>query len=60
MPENLITQPTADGKTDLYIRSDRYEQVYAGGLTPTEVAASAFSQRPITAEALGGATSVAL
>ncbi|MEV8214909.1 alpha/beta hydrolase [Leifsonia sp. NPDC077715] len=59
VPDNLIARPTADGKTDLYVRADRFEQVYAGGLSPEGVAAAAGSQRPITAEALGGVLTAA-
>lgn len=58
-PDNLVARTTADGKTDLYIRSDRYEEVYAGGLSPEGVAAAAVAQRPITGEALGGVLSAA-
>lgn len=59
-PENLITRTTADGRTDLYIRADRYADVYAGGLAADAARDAAFGQRPITAEALGGATTVDL
>ncbi len=53
-PDNLVVRPTADGTTDLYIDADKYGEVYAGGLSPEEIAVGAFTQRPITAEALGG------
>jgi pimeloyl-ACP methyl ester carboxylesterase len=29
-PDNLVALPTPDGHTDLYIRPERYEEVYAG------------------------------
>lgn len=53
-PDNLMSIPTPDGLTDLYIKPERYEEVYAGGLSREAVTAAAFAQRPITAEALGG------
>lgn len=53
-PDNLVVRPTADGKTDLYIAADRFGEVYAGGLGEQAIAAGALTQRPITAEALGG------
>ena len=53
-PDNLIEVPTPEGRTDLYIRPERYEKVYAGGLSAEQVRIAAFAQRPITSEALGG------
>ncbi|WP_432838074.1 alpha/beta fold hydrolase [Dactylosporangium sp. CA-092794] len=58
-PDNLIARPTADGRTDLYIRADRFGEVYAGGVSPEGVEVAAGAQRPITAEALGGALTAA-
>ena len=54
-PENLIALGTPDNRTDLYIRPERYEEVYAGGLSAAQIAVASFAQRPITMEALGGA-----
>ncbi|MEU5259279.1 alpha/beta hydrolase [Amycolatopsis sp. NPDC021455] len=56
-PDNLILVPTPDGRTDLYIKPERYEEVYAGGLSAEQVRIAAFAQRPITSEALGGVVS---
>ncbi|MCF7552308.1 alpha/beta fold hydrolase [Pseudonocardia sp. WMMC193] len=53
-PDNLVARPTADGHTDLYLRADRFGEVYAGGLDAEAVAVAALAQRPITNEALGG------
>ncbi|HEY0189402.1 MAG TPA: alpha/beta hydrolase [Cellulomonas sp.] len=53
-PDNLVLRPTPDGRTDLTVRADRFGEVYAGGLEGAALAAAAFAQRPITAEALGG------
>jgi pimeloyl-ACP methyl ester carboxylesterase len=53
-PENLIAHPVPDGRTDLYIRPEKYEQVYAAGLSAAQITVAAFAQRPITAEALSG------
>jgi pimeloyl-ACP methyl ester carboxylesterase len=58
-PENLITRTTPDGKTDLYIRAERFGEVYAGGLSAEGIATAAAAQRPVTAEALGGVLSAA-
>ncbi len=58
-PDNLTIRSTADGKTDLYIRADRFGEVYAGGLSPEGIAIAAAAQRPVTAEALGGVLSAA-
>lgn len=54
IPDNLVVRPTADGLTDLYIRAEKFGEVYAGGLSLAEIAAGAITQRPITGEALGG------
>jgi pimeloyl-ACP methyl ester carboxylesterase len=54
-PENLIANPTPDGCTDLYIKPEKYGEVYAGGLSAAQIAIAAFAQRPITSQALGGA-----
>lgn len=59
IPENFVARPTADGTTDLYLRADKFGEVYAGGLTPEGIATAAAAQRPITAEALGGVLSAA-
>lgn len=54
-PDNLLAHPAADGRTDLYIRPEKFGQVYAGGLSDAQIAIAAFAQRPVTSQALGGA-----
>lgn len=53
-PDNLITRTSPEGFTDLYIKPDRFEEVYAAGLSQEQVQIAAFAQRPITNEALLG------
>lgn len=55
---NLVTRALPDGGTDVYVNPETFGQVYAGGLSPSEIATAAVVQRPITAAALGEATTV--
>jgi pimeloyl-ACP methyl ester carboxylesterase len=54
---NLVTRPEPGG-TDIYINPADFASVYAGGLSPAQVAIASVVQRPITAAALGEATTV--
>lgn len=56
--ENLVVRPSPSG-TDLYIKQDVFGKVYAGGLPRIVADTAAVVQRPITAEALGEAATVA-
>ena len=55
---NLITRAIPGGGTDIYINPADFGKVYAGGLSPAQVAIAAVVQRPITAAALGDAATV--
>ena len=55
---NLITRPIPGGGTDIYINPADFASVYAGGLSPAQVAIASVVQRPITAAALGEAATV--
>lgn len=50
---NLVTRPIPGGGTDIYINPANFASVYAGGLSPAQVATASVVQRPITAAALG-------
>jgi pimeloyl-ACP methyl ester carboxylesterase len=54
---NLLTRAEPGG-TDIYINPADFASVYAGGLSPAQVAIASVVQRPITAAALGEATTV--
>lgn len=54
---NLVQRPEPGG-TDIYINPADFGQVYAGGLTPAQIAVASVVQRPITASALAEATTV--
>ena len=54
---NLVTRAEPTG-TDIYINPADLGQVYAGGLSPSQVAVAAVEQRPITASALSGPATV--
>jgi pimeloyl-ACP methyl ester carboxylesterase len=54
---NLITRPEPTG-TDIYINPATFGQVYAGGLSQSEIATAAAEQRPITASALSDPATV--
>lgn len=54
---NLVTRPEPGG-TDIYINPADFASVYAGGLSRAQVAIASVVQRPITATALGEATTV--
>jgi pimeloyl-ACP methyl ester carboxylesterase len=49
---NLIERPEPGG-TDVYINPATFGSVYAGGLSPSQIAVAAVEQRPIQASALG-------
>jgi pimeloyl-ACP methyl ester carboxylesterase len=49
---NLIQRPEPGG-TDVYINPATFGSVYAGGLSPSQIAVAAVEQRPIQASALG-------
>ncbi len=48
---NLVTRVEPDG-TDIYINPADFGEVYAGGLSKSEIAIASVVQRPITASAL--------
>jgi pimeloyl-ACP methyl ester carboxylesterase len=54
---NLVTRAEPGG-TDIYINPANFASVYAGGLSGAQVAIASVVQRPITAAALGEATTV--
>ncbi|MGP0025603.1 MAG: alpha/beta hydrolase [Streptosporangiaceae bacterium] len=54
---NLISRAEPGG-TDLYINPADFGAVYAGGLSPSQIAVAAVTQRPITAAALGDPATV--
>ena len=54
---NLVERAEPDG-TDIYINPADFGQVYAGGLSPNQIAIAAATQRPITAAALNDPTTV--
>jgi len=54
---NLITRAEPGG-TDIYINPADFASVYAGGLSPAQVAIASVVQRPITAAALAEPASV--
>jgi pimeloyl-ACP methyl ester carboxylesterase len=54
---NLVTRAEPDG-TDIYINPADFSEVYAGGLSRSDIAVAAVVQRPITAAALAEATTV--
>ena len=54
---NLIERAEPDG-TDLYINPADFGQVYAGGLSPTQIAVASAVQRPIAASALADPATV--
>ena len=54
---NLVTRAEPGG-TDIYISPADFGAVYAGGLSPSQTAVAAVTQRPITAAALGEAATV--
>jgi len=56
-PHASGTRPEPGG-TDIYINPADFASVYAGGLSPAQVAIASVVQRPITAAALGEATTV--
>lgn len=55
---NLVTRAIPGGGTDIYINPADFASVYAGGLSPGQVSIASVVQRPITAAALGEATTV--
>jgi pimeloyl-ACP methyl ester carboxylesterase len=55
---NLITRPIPGGGTDIYINPADFASVYAGGLSPAQVAIASVVQRPITAAALADPATV--
>lgn len=54
---NLVER-TEPGGTDIYVNPADFGQVYAGGLSKSQIAVAAVTQRPITAAALAEATTV--
>jgi pimeloyl-ACP methyl ester carboxylesterase len=54
---NLIARPEPT-RTDIYINPATFGQVYAGGLSKSEIAVAAVEQRPITASALSDPATV--
>jgi pimeloyl-ACP methyl ester carboxylesterase len=54
---NLVTRAEPGG-TDIYINPADFASVYAGGLSPAQVAIASVVQRPITAAALGDPATV--
>src|SRR3984957_5489049 len=54
---NLVTR-TEPGGTDIYINPADFGAVYAGGLSKSQIAVAAVTQRPITASALGDPATV--
>lgn len=54
---NLITRAEPGG-TDIYINPANFASVYAGGLSPAQVAIASVVQRPITASALADPATV--
>ena len=54
---NLIERAEPGG-TDIYINPADFGSVYAGGLTPAQIAIASVVQRPITAAALGDPATV--
>jgi pimeloyl-ACP methyl ester carboxylesterase len=54
---NLVTR-TEPGGTDIYINPADFGQVYAGGLSRSQIAIAAVTQRPITASALADPATV--
>jgi pimeloyl-ACP methyl ester carboxylesterase len=54
---NLVTR-TEPGGTDIYINPADFGQVYAGGLSQSQIAVAAVTQRPITASALADPATV--
>jgi pimeloyl-ACP methyl ester carboxylesterase len=54
---NLVTR-TEPGGTDIYINPADFASVYAGGLSPAQVAIASVVQRPITASALADPATV--
>jgi pimeloyl-ACP methyl ester carboxylesterase len=55
---NLVTRPIPGGGTDIYINPADFGSVYAGGLSPAQIAIASVVQRPITAAALGDPATV--
>jgi pimeloyl-ACP methyl ester carboxylesterase len=55
---NLVERPIPGGGTDVYINPADFASVYAGGLSPAQVAIASVVQRPITAAALAEPTTV--
>jgi len=55
---NLVTRAVPGGGTDIYINPANFASVYAGGLSPAQVAIASVVQRPITASALGDPATV--
>jgi len=49
--DNFVIRPQPDG-TDIYLRQDKYGQVYAGGLSAADIRVASVTQRPITLAAL--------
>jgi pimeloyl-ACP methyl ester carboxylesterase len=54
---NLVTRAEPGG-TDIYINPSDFGAVYAGGLSPSQTAVAAVTQRPITAAALADPATV--
>ena len=54
---NLVERAEPDG-TDIYINPADFGAVYAGGLSPAQIAIASVVQRPITAAALGDPATV--
>ena len=54
---NLVTRTEPTG-TDIYINPAYFGQVYAGGLSKSQIAVAAVTQRPITASALADPATV--
>jgi pimeloyl-ACP methyl ester carboxylesterase len=54
---NLVER-TEPGGTDIYINPADFGAVYAGGLSKSQIAVAAVTQRPITASALGDPATV--
>jgi pimeloyl-ACP methyl ester carboxylesterase len=54
---NLVER-TEPGGTDIYINPADFGEVYAGGLSKSQIAVASVTQRPITASALGDPATV--
>ncbi len=54
---NLVSRAEPDG-TDLYVNPADFGEVYAGGLSKSQIAVAAVTQRPIAASALSDPATV--